>query len=131
MEQNFVCFLSPGTFFNEETSKPIEHWDVALAMEMSKSIKERYGATPYGFYFYTKGRKDDELDSKIINKSTMYFLGGKIDTLAEIKARNDPADRILISNMENNDYDKVIINTNSWKVTQPFGPENVLLDWPN
>jgi hypothetical protein len=129
MEQDFVCFLSPGTFFNEETSKPINGWDVDLAMEMAKSVTERYNATPYGFYFYTKGRGDDDLDSKILNTSPTYFLGGKIETLEEIKARNDPNDRILISNMENNDYDRVIVNTNSWKTTQPLKPENIVLDW--
>jgi hypothetical protein len=130
MEQDFVCFLSPGTFFNEETHKSIDKWDTDLASKIAKSVKERHGATPYGFYFYTKGRKNNELDSSVINKSPIYFLGGKIETLEEIEARNDPSEDILRRNMRNNNIERVLVNTNSWKVTVPLLPENVILDWP-
>lgn len=127
MKKHFVTFVSPGTFFSEQTELPIEKWDVKKAVEMSKKIKERYGATPYGFYFTTRERKRTELDSKEVKTSGMYFLGGKILTLQQIKARNDPKDRILISNMECNKIDKVIENNNSWKATLPFNEGDTLL----
>jgi len=127
MKKHFVIFLSPGTLFSEQTTMPIEKWDVKEAVKMSKSVRERYGATPYGFYFSTRQRKRDELDSKEVKTSKMYYLGGKILTLQQIKARNDPKDRILISNMECNKIDKVIENNNSWKATLPFNEGDTLL----
>jgi len=37
--------------------------------------------------------------------------------------------RILISNMENNGYDKIIVNTNSWKWTQPLRESDIVLQY--
>jgi len=128
MEKHFVTFLSPGSFVSEETTKPIESWNIDTAIEMSKNIKERYGALPYGFRFSTRAREDYELDSKETERSGMYYLGGEVLTLEEVKAKNDPDDRILISNMECNDWDRIIVNTNSYKVTQPLESEDIVLN---
>ena len=128
VEQHFVRFFSPGTFVAETTDKPIDTWDVDQAVEMAKSIVERHGATPYGFVFITRGRGPKDLDSHEIKRSAgVYYLGGKVETLAEIKARNNPDDRILISNMEGNGWAKVV-NTNSWRWTQPLKEGDVVLD---
>ena len=129
MKKHFVTFYSPGTLVAETSTKPIEAWDEEEAVEMAKSIKERHGATPYGFRFTTRGRGWDDLNSREIAKSGMYYLGGRIDTLEEVKARRSDADRILILNMEGNGYDKVIVNTNSYKSTHFFDDKkDVLLD---
>jgi len=130
MKKHFVNFYSPGTLVSEVSSKPIESWDVAKAMEMAKSIQERYSATPYGFRFETRERGEEDLDSHVSQISPMYFLGGKIETLEEVEVRNDPSESILRSNMRNNGHKRVITNTNSWKVTLPFEDDCVLLDWP-
>jgi hypothetical protein len=127
MQQDFVTFLSPGTFVHEQTSKPIESWDVGTATRMAAEITERYNAKPFGFYFSTSRREDDELNSRQVARSAMYYLGGKIETLAEVKARNDPSERILVANMEGNGWDRIIVNTNSWKVTQPLEDGDVVL----
>lgn len=37
-------------------------------------------------------------------------------------------DYILLSNMRNNDYQKVVENTNSWKVVLPLTDDMVYLD---
>lgn len=129
MQKHFVTFYSPGTLFAETSSQPIDSWDVPTAVDMARRVKERHGATPYGFRFTTRERKDDELDSKQIGQSAMYYLGGTIETLAEIKARNNPDDRILIANMEGNGWDRLITNTNSWKATQPFLEGDTLLEF--
>ena len=131
MKQQFVTFLSPGTFVHEDTTKPIESWDVEKAKEMARDIKERHGATPFAFYFTTRTRADDELDSKRVAKSCKYYLGGKIETLADVEARNDPKEDILRSNMRCNGWDQIITNTNSWEVTQPLNADDVVLDWEN
>lgn len=130
MKKHFVVFYSPGTFFAESTTKEIDAWDVNQAKEMARVIKERHGATPYGFQFITRGRTDEDLDSKVIDRSPMYYLGGKVETYEEVVARNDPKEEILRSNMKCNGYDRIITNTNSWKITQPLGDNDIVLQWP-
>lgn len=119
MEQHFVTFYSPGTIVAETTEKKIDSWDVTKAQEMAKNIKERHGALPYGFRFTTRSRKDNELDSKVSESSGMYYLGGKVLTLQDI--------RTLISNMECNGWKKVIQNDNSWRWIQPLEEDDVVL----
>lgn len=128
MERHFVTFLSPGTFFSEETEKPIDSWDIDKAVEMSRSIKERYGAIPYGFYFTTRARNDDELDSKRVAKSNLYYLGGRIETIEEVIARNDPDENILRKNMINNNVERIVVNDNSWRHSAPLKDDDVILD---
>jgi hypothetical protein len=127
MKRHFVQFFSPGTLVAERTTKPIDSWNTEKAVEMSKEIKERYNALPYGFCFITRERKPGELDSSEVKRSPMYYLGGKILTLEEIKARNDPKDKILISNMEGNGWNKVVENNNSWKWVQPLEKDDIVL----
>ena len=130
MKKHFVNFYTPGTFFSEFIIKEISFWNIVEAVEMARSIKDDYGVVPYGFRFITRGREDQDLDSKVIAQSGMYFLGGKVETLKEVIARDDPNERILRSNMQNNGYTRIITNTNSWKVTQPFEDGDIVLQWP-
>ena len=127
VQKHFVTFNSPGTLVAEQTTKEIDDWSVEKAIEMSKEIKERYGTVPYGFYFTTRSRGKDDLDSKVSATSNMYYLGGRILTLEQIKERHDPNDRTLISNMECIKQDRVIVNTNSWEWTQPLKENDVVL----
>jgi len=129
IKQHFVTFYSPGTFVAEDTTKPIKSWSVVEACQMARSIKERYKATPYAFQFSTRGRAKKDLDSKIIKQSPYYFLGGKVETLAQVKARATEKDRILVSNMEGNGYKRIVTNGNSYTWTQPLGDNDVVLDW--
>lgn len=130
MTRHFVTFLSPGTFVAEQSTKPIESWDVDKALEMSRDVKERYGATPYGFYFTTRARTDDELDSKVVEKSPLHYIGGRIRTLEEVEADNDPQEEILRSNMRCNGYSRVWESTEGWKWTQPLNDDDVVLEAP-
>jgi hypothetical protein len=127
VEKHFVTFESPGTLFPEYTTRKIESWDIDKAVEMSRSIAERHGAVPYGFQFSTRSRKEDELDSSVSAKSNMYYLGGRIMTLAEVKDEM-PSEEILISNMEGNDWNKIIVNHNSWRIVRPFKENDILLE---
>jgi len=96
---------------------------------MSRKIKERHGATPYGFQFVTRERNRNDFDSKETKRSSMYYLGGEILTLEQVRARKDSKDRILISNMECNNHDRVIVNNNSYRTTMPFERGDVVLDY--
>lgn len=127
MKQHFVTFYSPGTFVAESTTKPIDAWDAEVAKAMMADIKERYGATPYGFRFTTRGRGPDDLDSKVIATSPMHYVGGKVETLEEVEERNDPKEEILRSNMRCNGYGRIWTTTEGWKWTQPLNADDVAL----
>lgn len=128
--KHYVTFYSPGTLVAEQRSVEVDSWDVDAAQAMALGVTERYDAIPYGFQFTTRGRGDADLDSRVIAKSPFYWLGGVVETLAQVKARATDRDRILIANMEGNGYDRIITNYNSWRWTQPLGADDVVLDVP-
>lgn len=128
IEQNFVTFVSPGTFVHEKTTKKIKSWDVNKAIEMARRINERHNATPHSFYFATR-RNDGEMDSKEVKKSCTYFLGGEVFSLEQIKARGNDSDGTLIFNMECNNIARVIENKNSWKDTLELKDDDVVLEF--
>ncbi len=126
IEKHFVTFVSPGTFVPETTTQPIDSWNVDEAAKMARTITERHSATPYSFHFTTR-QNDGELDSKEVARSYNYFLGGTVLTLKEIRARNNPADRILIANMEEKNIARVVENCNSWKALLPLNEDDIIL----
>jgi hypothetical protein len=127
MQKHFVTFYSPGTFVAEESQYAIDSWDIEWAQKKAEKITERYGATPYAFQFSTRSRKDNDLDSSITKRSGMYFINCKAETLAQIKARKDPKDKILIANMEGNGWPTIVTTTKGWKWTQPVRKGDVVL----
>lgn len=129
MQKHFVQFMSPGTFVSETTDKPIDSWDVAAATKMARDIRERYNARPYGFRFITRERGVDDLDSHVSATSGIYYLGGTVETRAEVDARNDPKEQILRDNMRINHIDRIIINDNSWRFTAALGDGDTVLEW--
>ena len=88
--RHFVAFLSPGSFFSEETHMRIDSWDVEQAAKMASGIDERHGATPYGFKFSTRSRAPAELDSRVTAKSGIHYFKGRIETRAEVEAPAAP-----------------------------------------
>jgi hypothetical protein len=129
VQAHFVTFYSPGTFVSEQTQQPIEAWDIEAAKALALTVSERYGATPYAFRFSTRSRGADDLDSKTSATSGLYYLGGTVLTLSEVEARGDERDRILISNMRGNGYDRVIENHNSWKFAGPLNEGDTVLEF--
>lgn len=130
VSQHFVTFFSPGTIVAETSTKPVDSWSVDLAKRLALEITERYNAKPFGFYFTTRSRGPLDLDSKETAKSNFYYLGGRIETIEEVNARNDPNERILRSNMKINGWNKIIVNDNSWRFTAPLRDTDVVLEWP-
>lgn len=129
LSKHFVTFYSPGTFVAEQTTREIDSWDVDQAIRLADEISERHNATPYGFRFTTKSRSEDELDSKVSASSPLHYLGGEILTLQDVISRNNPKDKILISNMEGNGWNRIIVNSNSWKWTQHLEEDDIVLDY--
>lgn len=109
-----VTFFSPGTFVSETTEVDTDLTDPNEIKMLALDIVERHAARPYGFRLETEPKRN-------------YFLGGTIKTLEDIP--DTPENRILRSNMVNNNLDRVIENVNSWKVTLPFNADDVLLEW--
>ena len=103
--QHFVTFLSPGSFVREEKTMPIAAWDTDTAQDLAADVVERHGARPFCFYFTTRGRSQDDLDSSILKKSSRYFINCHVQTLEEVQA--DPASRILAANMESANWTRV------------------------
>jgi hypothetical protein len=128
VQQHFVTFYSPGTIVAETTEKPIAAWDVDAAVKMAEAITERHNARPYGFRFTTRGREPGELDSEVAASSVFYFLSGKVETIEQVRERNDPKERILLSNMEGNGWKRVIRITRGWSWTQPLDDGDVVLN---
>lgn len=129
MRKHFVTFYSHGTVFHETTTREIDSWDVEKAAEMARTIIERHGARPFAFKFTTRAREDDELDSKVVERSVVYFLEGTIRTLADLERENRPEDEILRMNMRFNGIDRVVENKNSWRTVHEFHEGDVVLDW--
>ena len=96
---------------------------------MAPGIVERHGATPYGFRFSTRSRGPEDLDSSLTAKSGVYYFKGKVETLAEIEAKNDPEDEILLFNMRANEIPRVIrLSAGRYSYTQVFGEEDRMLE---
>ena len=128
MKKHFVTFYSPGTFIAEGSTRPVEAWDVKAAQKMAEGIEERYSAIPYGFQFTTRERGPDDFDSKETARSPMYYLPHcKVETLAEIDARDNPKESILRQNMRSNGWDRVVVTTKGWRWTQPLEATDVVL----
>jgi hypothetical protein len=68
-------------------------------------------------------------DMVTIIRDRIADLIGKGRTLEQVKARATKDDRILVSNMEINGYERIITNDNSWRWTQPLEPDDVVLEW--
>lgn len=106
----------PGSFFAEHVSKEIPEMTVAAA-------KAAAPKSAFAFVLYERADPVDlgpeyTVTPKRQNESGKHFLGGQIFTLAEIESLNDPDNRILISNMRGNRWDRVIrTSMGNW---QPF-----------
>jgi len=126
--KHFVTFYSPGSFVFEETTQPIDSWDVREAFERSRTVLERYGARPFAFEFSTRERGDEDLDSKTVARSPRYYISGKIETREEVEARNDPKEEILRSNMRCNHIVAAVTCCSPYRSTHPFDDGAIVLD---
>lgn len=132
--KHFVEYLSPGTFFSETSSFPIDSWSTVVAVAMASTVTERYNAKPYGFRFstteYTLAVDDDGnqhfVQPKEIAKSGIYYVTGKIVRYDEYPENKE--NHILRSNMFGNNWPFMVENNNSWKCVQPFEPNDSVVD---
>jgi hypothetical protein len=133
--KHFVEFYSPGTFFPEQSTKPISSWDTAEAVKLARSVTERHNAKPHSFRFVTclvAGPVPDgeggtlSVEPKEVAKSGLHFLGGRLLRYEEVP--DDKEHNILRSNMRCNRMPVVIENTNSWRYTGAFDEDACIVD---
>jgi hypothetical protein len=133
--QCFVEFLSPGTFYDETTEKPIEQWDIKGAVRMAADITERYGSRPYGFVFKTKLIADDIDDGeggkmavapKTVEASGTHFLNGEVKRFDDIPDTRENS--ILRSNMRGNRWPLMCETANGYRHVGVFGEGDKVVD---
>lgn len=129
MQKHYVNFYSPGSFIAEVNQVPIDRWDVDQAVELARRIKQRHGATPYGFNFTTREVNDSGRSVEINRSAGMYYLGGRVETYEMILVRNDPSEEILRWNMKMNNISRILVNTNSYKSTHELRDSDIVLDY--
>jgi hypothetical protein len=128
MQRHFVTFRSPGTFFHEQSTKPIDSWNPDKAVEMARDIVERYNSRPFGFFFTTRTRGDNDLDSKESARSGFYYFNGTIRTFEQVMADNLPDEDILRSNMRSNGFKRIITTNTPWRSTNVVDDDDVVLN---
>lgn len=117
-----VTFYSPGTFLLETSTLEIQEWDVDQALRLSFNVIERHGARPFSFRFNT------EEDGKPVVSSPLYYIGGRVRTLADVEADNLPNEEVLRWNMKNNGIARVIETNTSYKHTSELKDDDIVLD---
>lgn len=138
IEKNYVVFFSPGTFISEQSERLIETWNVREGILLAQTIIERNGAKPYAFLFETRlesppvsdGRGGElQVRAKTIKTSGMYFIDGKILTLADIDAhpKFGPTS-ILSGNMRCNGIERVVETSNGYLHVMEFMEQDLIVD---
>lgn len=128
LKKRFVKFYWPGFFIAEESEEnelsSTKFGDYNDDVNEALCYLSEYKTKPYGFRIYTRGRKDEEFDSRILDNSGMYYINGIVKTLEEVKLDPD-ATTILISNMISNKWDRVA-KIGRW--FQPFFEDDHVID---
>lgn len=116
MKKHFLQISYPGSFFAEQNLVPLsgDSWDLGEAL----AIVAGQDYAPFGFRFITRERQDDELDSKQVARSCMYFVNGDVKTVGEVEPGS-----ILHRNMINNNYSRVFVSRG---FTVPMDPEDIV-----
>ena len=136
-KQHFVTFYSPGTMFDERTTRSIDEWDAKKAAKVASGIVERHGAKPYGFQFETRIVADDiddgsggklKVQPKTVETSGMHFLGGHLETVDDVAKRVDPKEDILLRNMRCNGWWVICVTVNGYRSTHRFEADSILCD---
>lgn len=102
----YVEYYFAGSFFIESSIKPTKDRNV-------KNLKVPDEA--FGFQFFdiietTKTKNGKKITSKSnpLNASPIYYYGGEIMTIAEVRKKKIPNAHTIISNMKANNWSKVI-----------------------
>jgi hypothetical protein len=115
----YVRFLSPGSFCANEWTMPVE------------SADPRAVVWPENAYAFTIHERVDLLDGPETFKGEAEQIGpvyyhpdSKVLTQADVAAKGDPRDRVLVENMKRNGWPAVIYSRwSNWP--QPYEADKV------
>lgn len=140
IRKHYIIYHTPGDGFKRamfptdleldwQTSK-LEAIDEAVERSADMNA-ENPAFRPFAFNFLTKARGENDLDSHVEAQSHLFWLGGHVESVSDLIARNDPTERIIVNNMRDLNADYVITNRNSFTWVQPFSPGDVVLPIPD
>lgn len=111
MKKHYILFYTPNHWPALETwveVEPHQAEDVEHAKKLAPTVVSFKGITPDSFEFVTRGRTDEELDSRIISRSCTYFLGGRKISVKDLRVES-PQHFVLRHTLC--DDDEVIVDT--------------------
>jgi hypothetical protein len=123
-----ATFLFPGSLFPEESEREVDTKDPKAVAKLAPKGAFCFVLQGWVTKTTTVNGEDFEKTERDGKGTGRFYLGGTVYTLAQLKAKfgSDPDKRILISNIEGNDWGKAIqCRTGNW---QPFTDQDVLLD---
>lgn len=113
-----IQFLQPGSFVANE------RWELFTTKPDPRSV--HFTERDYAFQIFEREDVIDDAGGTFKGKESAlgpvyYHPDSKLETLDEIKARNDPRDKILISNCVTNGWSTLILTRwGHWP--QPYDP---------
>jgi hypothetical protein len=116
--RTYVEFMQPGILFPNSYTEEVQDRGI-------DNIKPGPNVYAFRFYDYDTAEVNGETFSgKRHNNSGFYFVGGALYEIDDLP--NTPEFDILRSNMQNNDYSRVIrCRTGNWL---PFGADDTILN---
>lgn len=108
----YLVYRSPGALVSEESSRKVKNKDIKAAVKNAKSF------SPYGFCYENGNGKQI---------GSFYYITGTLLRYEEIPRTDE--NHILRSNMFCNEWPVVVENRNSYRITRPFGENDVIIDW--
>ena len=111
-----VTFYTPGSFMPNESTKEVPGLDTEQIAAMAP--KNAYSFIVQEFIEKTTTVDGEDLKkTEAAGQAHRYYIGGKLYTVDELKAEfTDDSKSTLISNMEGNDWPKVILcRTGNWQ----------------
>jgi hypothetical protein len=102
MKTTYIEWMHPGSFVSESTTEKVKNRD----------IPNVFPKTAYAFRFFDMtevvSNEGESLKGSARNHSGFYYIGGVSLTIEDVK-RLHPDKRILISNMENNNWNRIVM----------------------
>lgn len=121
---HFIKFHLPGDVVPTTLSPRIPSWDIPTAITLADA---RAILRPYAFQFVTLGRDHHALERREMAASQMYYLGGTVMDLEELRDMGTPLAVELAETMAKHNFTHVI-RTRDGKL-RLLPPDAVVLDY--